>query len=300
MPTTHRMRILIASLFFVLPFLLLAQPGSSASQQQYEAALLAAMAGHLDSAMAGAQRAISLDPRNAKAFKLRGDLHQRMDSGDAALEDYKLSEQIDPNNARLYISRAALRISKGMQKTALKDCEKAIQLDPADPDGYYNRACALYLGGNTEAARRDAEKAVKLKPDHADALYLSGVTKGELFQEEAGLADIDAALKLKPTIPGGLMSMGVLLYEGERYEEAIDKFTEVLASDTSELAAAHYYRGDCYYHLKNKEKACEDYAASAALKDKDAIFIRKNYCETDLEKIPKKPVRKHHRTMVEF
>lgn len=296
----NRMRITIACLLLALPPLLFAQPGPPASQQQYDAALLAAKAGQLDSAMAGVQRAITMDPGNAKAFKLRGDLNQRMDKSDAALEDYKMSEQLDPNNARLYISRAALRISKGMQKTALKDCEKAIQLDPADPDGYYNRACALYLGGNTEAARKDAEKAVKLKPDHADALYLSGVTKGELFQEEAGLADIDAALKLKPSIPGGLMSMAVLLYEGERYEEAIDKFTEVIATDTSELAAAHYYRGDCFYHMKDKLKACEDYAASAALKDKDAIFIRKNYCETDLEKIPKKPVRKHHRTMVEF
>ncbi len=296
----HRMRTVFAFLLLALPALLLAQPGVSPAQQEYEAALASAKSGQLDSAMAGVQRAITLDPANAKAFKLRGDLHQRADNGDAALADYKLSEQLDPNNARLYISRAALRISKGMQKTALKDCEKAIQLDPADPDGYYNRACALYLGGNSEAARKDAEKAVKLKPDHADALYLSGVAKGELYQEEAGLADIDAALKLKPSIPGGMMSMAVLLYEAERYEEAIDKFTEAIAADTAERAAAHYYRGDCYYHLKNKEKACEDFAASAALKDKDALFVRKNYCETDLEKIPKKPVKKHRRTMIEF
>lgn len=294
------MRTAFAFILLALSDPLLAQPGSTPAQHAYENALAAAKAGQLDSAMADIQRAIALDPGNAKAFKLRGDLHQRADNGEAALADYKLSEQLDPNNARLYISRAALRISKGMQKTALKDCEKAIQLDPADPDGYYNRACALYLGGNSEAARKDAEKAVKLKPDHADALYLSGVTKGELYLEDAGLADIDAALKLKPAIPGGLMSMGVLLYEAERYEEAIDKFTEAIATDTAELSAAHYYRGDCYYHLKDKEKACADFAASAALKDKDAIFVRKNYCETDLEKIPKKPVKKKRKTMIEF
>lgn len=285
---------------FLLPALLFAQPTSSPAQQQYESALSAAKAGQLDSAMAGVDRVIALDPRNAKAFKLRGDLHQRMDNSEAALADYKASEELDPNNARLYVSRAALRISKGMQKTALRDCEKAIQIDPTDPDAFYNRACALYLGGNTEAARKDAEHAVKLKPDHADALYLSGVAKGELYQEEAGLADINAALSLKPSIPGGLMSMAVLLYEAERYEEAIDKFTSAMAADTSELAAAHWYRGDCYYHLKNKEKACQDFQVSAAMKDKDAIFIRKNYCETDLEKIPKKPVKKKRRSMIEF
>lgn len=294
------MRTACSILLFPLSLALFAQPAPKPGQEAYDLALSSAKAGRLDSAMSQVERAIALDPRNAKALKLRGDLYQRQDNADAALADYKASEEIDPNNARLYISRAALRISKGMQKTALKDCEKAIQLDPADPDAYYNRACALYLGGNTEAARKDAEKAVKLKPDHADALYLSGVTKGELYQEDAGLADIDAALKLKPSIPGGLMSMAVLLYEDERYEEAIDKFTEAIAVDTAELAAAYWYRGDCFYHLKNKEKACADYSASAALKDKDAIFIRKNYCETDLEKIPKKPVKKKRKTMIEF
>ncbi len=294
------MRTASSCFLFAVPLALLAQPAPTSGQALYETALSSAKSGQLDSAMAQVDRALAADARNAKALKLRGDLFQRADNAEAALLDYKASEDIDPNNARLYISRAALRISKGMQKTALKDCEKAIQLDPADPDGYYNRACALYLGGNTEGARKDAEKAVKLKPDHADALYLSGVAKGELYQEEEGLHDIAEALKLKPSIPGGMMSMAVLLYEGERYEEAIDKFTEAMAVDTAELAAAHYYRGDCYYHLKNKEKACQDFAVSAELKDKDAVFVRKNYCETDLEKIPKKPVKKKRKTMIEF
>lgn len=288
-----------------LPFLLLLASATltraqSPAQAAFDAALAQARAGELDSARAGVQRALALDPKLAKAHKLLGDLEQRSGNEEAALAAYKQSELLDPNDARLYISRSALRISKGLHKTAIKDCERAIELDPADPDGYYNRACALYLGGNVEGARRDAEKAVKLKPDHADALYLSGVAKGELYQEDAGLDDIEAALKLKPTIPGGLMSAAVLLYEAERYEEAITKFGEVLATDTSEKAAAHYYRGDCYYHLDRKEEACTDFKASAALGDKDAIFIRKNYCDTDLRKIPKKPVKKHRKSMIEF
>jgi tetratricopeptide (TPR) repeat protein len=278
-----------------------AQPGrTSAAEQAFASALSAARTGKLDSAWAGVERAIALDPTNAPAYKLRGDLLQRKGETEEALLAYKQSEGIDPNNARLYISRSALRISQGQHKTALKDCTRAIELDPTDPDGYYNRACALYLGGNTEAAKKDAEKAVKLKPDHADALYLSGVTKGELYQEEAGMEDIQAALRLKPSIPGGLMSMAILLYEGKRYAEAIDKFTEAMASDTSELAAAHYYRGDCWYNLADKDKACADYIASMQLGDKDAQFIKKNYCDTDLKKIPKKPVKKKRRTMIEF
>ena len=290
-----------ALLFLSLTFSLLvcAQPAEQA-QALYERALTAAKAGRLDSALVQVEQVLALNPSHGAGYKLRGDLHQREGRSEAALADYRKSEELAPNNARLYISRSALRISQGQHKTALKDCNTAIQLDPTDPDGYYNRGCALYLGGNIEGAKKDAEKAVKLKPDHADALYLSGVTKGELYQEEDALADIDAALKLKPTIPGGLMSMAVILYEGKHYEEAVERFTEVLATDTAERAAAHFYRGDCWYELDNKEKACEDYLIAMRMGDKDAVFIKKNYCDTDLKRIPKKPVKKKRKNMIEF
>jgi tetratricopeptide (TPR) repeat protein len=274
--------------------------GQRSAEQEFLAALSTAKAGQLDSARVQVDRSLTMDAANAKAHKLSGDLYQRAGDHVAALAAYKRAEDLDPNDHRLYISRGALRISSGQYKTALKDCERAIELDPTDPDGFYNRACALYLGGNTEGAEKDAAKAVKLKPDHADALYLRGVTKGDLYQEEAGLADIDAALRLKPSIPGGLMSMAVLLYEAKRYEEAIEKFNEVLATDTAELAAAHFYRGDSYYQLDNKEKACEDFVISAKLGDRDASFIKKNYCDTDLTKIPRKPVKGKRKTVIEF
>ena len=94
--------------------------------------------------------------------------------------------------------------------------------------------------------------------------------KGEDYREEAGLDDIDAALALNPEIPGGRMSEAVLLYELKRYEAAIKSFDAVIATDSTELKAAHYYRGDSYYELGNKEKACADWDISAKLGDKDA------------------------------
>ncbi len=290
----------ISSVVFVFFLVVVKGLAQSPAQQVFATALEAYKSGANDSAMARADRAIALNTRFAKAYKLRGDLHQRAKEYDLAFAEYKQAEQLDPNDSRLYVSRGALRISQGMHKAALKDCQKAIDLDPTDPDAYYNRACALYLTGDVEGAKKDSEKAIALKPDHAEALYLSGVAKGELYDEDAGLEDINAALAMDPKIPGGLMSVAVLLFESERYAEAIDKFAEVIASDTTELAAAHYYRGDCFYNLKNKEEACKDWEISARLGDKDAIFIKKNYCDTDATKIPKKPTRKRHRSVIEF
>ncbi|MBS1583569.1 MAG: tetratricopeptide repeat protein [Bacteroidetes bacterium] len=279
-----------------------AQPGTGPAdaQQHLDAARNAYTAGRLDSALALVDHAIRIDPKLAKAYKLRGDVYQRSKEFEPALADYKTAENLDPSDARLYVSRSALRITDGNLKGALRDADKAVDLDPTDADAWYNRGCALYLSGNIEASLKDANKAIRLRPAFADAIYLRGVIKGEQYHEEEGVGDIEEALKLDPHIPGGLMSLAILLFEGERYEEAITKFTEVLAKDTTELAAAHYYRGDSYYHLQDKEHACIDWTESARLGDKDAVFIKKNYCETDATTIPKKPKKAPRKSTIQF
>lgn len=288
----------LALLLALLAYPALAQTSADlllSAQAAYEA-------GSLDSALVRVERAIDADENSAAAYKLRGDIRQRNQQLELALIDYKESEILDPNNPRLYVSRSAARITEGNVKGALRDLEKAIELDPTDADAYYNRACAHYLLQDDQATLKDAEKALKLKTDHADALFLSGVARGALFNEEAGLEQIRRALLLKPEIPGGRISAGILLYEMRRYEEAITAFGEVLAKDTAELDLrdAHFYRGDCFYALKKKEEACVEWRLSAEMGDKDSVFIVKNYCDTDVEKIPKKPVRKRRRSVVSF
>lgn len=288
------MRPLLPLLPFVLPLTLLAQADAElALARSFLAKDLP------DSALVHADQAVALDPKLAKAWKVRGDAKQRKKDMAGALADYKQAEDLDPNDARLYVSRSALRITEGNLNGALKDCEKAVALAPEDADGWYNCACARYMGQDTEGALKDAQKALKLKPDHADALYLSGVSKGELFREEDGLGDVDAALKLKPAIPGALMSSAVLLYETGRYEDAIARFTQVIEQDLDGKAEAYYYRGDCQYQLENKDLACADWKVSARLGDKDATFVVKNYCNTGATKIPKKP-KKVRKTTIEF
>ena len=289
-------RIIALSLLFI-PIIASAQ-----SDALLRSAETAYASGELDSALARVERAIAADRTSARAYKLRGDIRQRLKQLELALIDYKENKTLDPNNARLFVSRSAARITEGNIKGALRDLDHAIELDPADADAWYNRACAHYLVQDNAQVLKDTEKALKLRDDHAEALFLGGVVKGELFKEDAGLDDIRRALALKPEIPGGRMSAAILLYEMERFEEAIAGFTEVLAKDTAsaDLRDAHYYRGDSHYNLKRKEEACRDWRASAKLGDKDAVFIVKNYCDTDQEKIPKKPQRKRRKTVVSF
>jgi tetratricopeptide (TPR) repeat protein len=253
----------------------------------------------LETALAHADSALKLDAALAGGHKLRGDIKQRMRNFHGALLDYTKAERLDPDDARLYVSRSAVHISQGHLKEAAADCDRAIKIAPDDADAWYNRACADYMGRNNDGAMRSLERAVKLNPTNAEALFLRGVVRGEQYKEAAGILDLEAALALNPAIPGGWMSLGVLQFENKDLEAAIGTFTRVIDANDEELKVAHYYRADCHYLQGRKAEACSDFRRSAELGDRDAQMIVRNYCNTDAEKIPKKP-GKQRRSVIEF
>lgn len=290
-------RTLTVTLLFA-PALLFAQPNAAAAQ--LELARKAYAAKDYDLALLYADSAVAKDASVPGLLKLRGDIKQRQNNLHGALIDYTKAERVDNTDPRLYVSRSAVYISEGRLKEALKDTDKALKLDPTDADALYNRACANYLGQQNEAALKDLERSLRQRPENADALFLRGVVKGELFDEGAGLADIEAAMALNPKIAGGNMSAAILLFEMERYVDAAFRFGEVIAENGADLKEAYYYRADCYYHLGQKEEACRDWRKSADMGDKDAVYIVRNYCLSDEDKIPKKPVKKRKQTTIEF
>lgn len=281
----------------LVPVACLAQPDAA---DHLKNAQVAYGSNELERALAYADSALSQEPEIPGGLKLRGDIKQRMVDLHGALLDYVKAEKFEPDNSRLFVSRSAVHITEGRLKEAMRDIDRALELDEADPDAWYNRACANYLGRNNEGALRDLDQALELRPNSADALFLRGVVKGELFKENEGIVDIEAALGLKPGLADGLMSLGVLQYETKDYEMAIGTFTRVVDAKDETLKDALYYRADCYYALKNKEKACESWRAAAELGEADSRFIVRNYCNTTEEKIPKKPIRGRRKSVIEF
>jgi tetratricopeptide (TPR) repeat protein len=252
-------------------------------------------------AMESVEKSIELDAENAIAFKLRGDIKQRMDDFEGALDDYGRSKTLDNDNPRLYISRSAARISLGNYNGAIRDLERAVKLAPEEPDAHFNLACAHYMVEAPRDAMNELQQTLKLNPDHADALFLRGVIRGEEYKEAEGLADIEKALSMNPDIPGGQMSAAILLYELEQWQEAADRFTGVIATaDEDARIPAYYYRGDCYYNLDIKEEACKDFQRAARFGDTDAMFVIKQYCDTDAKRIKRIPRKHRQDTSIQF
>ncbi|HQV51379.1 MAG: tetratricopeptide repeat protein [Flavobacteriales bacterium] len=287
------------SLLFAILVLPVALSAQTSADELLAKATNAYAAETYDLAQAYADSAIALNGELPGAHKLRGDIKQRQKNLHGALLDYVIAEKLDDTDPRLFVSRSAIHITEGRLKDAIQDINRALKLDPDDGDAYYNEACANYLGLDNSAALRSLDRALDLKPASADALFLRGVVKGELYKEEDGFEDIEAALKIKPGIVGGDMSAAILLFEMERYDEAIERLTKVITTDSLNLAEAHYYRAECYYGLENKEKACADWRVCGEMGDSQAQYIVRNYCNSEETKIPKKPKRER-KSVIEF
>ncbi len=103
----------------------------------------------------------ALEARSA-AFLQKGNL-------DAAQADLEKALQLEPNNARLYFRLGQVYYRRGDLDRALEFFTKAIDLDPMYPAAYMARSQVLRDKGLEEAADLELQKAVDASREIAKA-----------------------------------------------------------------------------------------------------------------------------------
>lgn len=76
-------------------------------------------------------KAIDLDPQDARAFYNRGISFRRLGQTDRAIIDYSQAIEIDPRYGKAYYNRGIAHEALGRFDAAIQDTEKAIELDGA-------------------------------------------------------------------------------------------------------------------------------------------------------------------------
>src|SRR5208282_3999805 len=110
-----------------------------------------------------ADRAISLDRNNVRAYLVKGSYLQGTSHLDDARRLLDAGLAIDPNNPYLLSTRASIENYSRQFDNAKSDLELAMRLSPRDPFliQWYNFLADAELGlGHVDAALEDANKAV--------------------------------------------------------------------------------------------------------------------------------------------
>lgn len=96
----------------------------------------------LDKALTLAQRAVELDPTDARGFGELGYVQLYRKEHETAIESYKRALQLNPNDADMHSDYADALAHWGDNETAIKHLKQAMRLNPYFPDQYL-----WHLGG---------------------------------------------------------------------------------------------------------------------------------------------------------
>jgi tetratricopeptide (TPR) repeat protein len=129
-------------------------------------------------------------------------------AGDArgAIRRLDLALAIDPTNALAHVLRGDLLFRTGHAEEALAEFATTIRLKPLDPAPYNNRGAVLERQARHELALRDFDAAIALAPDYAEAYSNRAWCRLALGMHEKAAEDVAACRRLGLTPEPELVS----------------------------------------------------------------------------------------------
>ena len=167
-------------------------------------------------AVAAADKAVQLDPRNVDALSLRGELTRSQYGLAAAMPWFDKALQIDPNHVPTLVERAATLGDLGRMKEMLAETRKILTISPNNPVAYYLQAMLAARANKYDLAR-------------------------SIYQRTGGKLDDK---------PAGMLLASAIDFETGNAEQAIQRLSKLVGAQPDNvkarrlLAAAQWRLGD--------------------------------------------------------
>jgi tetratricopeptide (TPR) repeat protein len=236
-----------------------------------------ALTGHMDDALFWFDKALALEPRNARTYVLRGGAWFANKKHDKAITDYGKALEIDPKYYWAYSSRGtALRFNKEYDK-AIADYGKAIELNPKSFWAYYQRGITWHDQKEWNKAIADYNKAIERAPENPVLYKHRAMSFSANREMDNAIADYDKAIELDPKNPVLYENRAMSYSANKVMDNAIADYNKAIELDPKE-ALAYYRRGDAWLAKHLEEKAITDYNKAIELAPKfAAAYVNRGY-----------------------
>ncbi|HYO89618.1 MAG TPA: tetratricopeptide repeat protein [Candidatus Limnocylindrales bacterium] len=143
-------------------------------------------------ASADFQQAVNLDTNNPDVYSIIGSTYQQIGNIFDALMALDRAIALNPQDARSHYYRGMVLFSNRDVQGAQSEFTLALSCDPAYVDAYYDRARASYQLANSNAAISDLDQALAINPEFDLALVFRGALHEWAGETSSATSDLYA------------------------------------------------------------------------------------------------------------
>jgi len=231
--------------------------------------------GELGEATVALMEAVKLDPRNAQAHNNLGIVHYERKDYEAAVASYRQAIDLAPlfaeahNNlgnslrmtrdtagaqhayetalavrdgyAEAYNNLGTLLGEQGKIEQAEHALKKAIQLNPRYVDAHHNLATILHGENRDVDALRSMADVLAFDPANEKCLLLTARIQMRRGSQEAAEQACRLVLQSNPDSSEAYATLGMLMHEDDRFDEAIALLETALRKNPADAEARNFY-----------------------------------------------------------
>src|SRR5437867_2960272 len=219
--------------------------------------------GQREDAIELATKAIEAEPKNAKAYYVRGRFYAQVRQPQKAVKDFNQALVLDPKAALPYYHRAEESFKLGRIKESAADFDKFLDLSPDQGPKLWQRGISLYYAGRYDDGQRQFELHQTINPNDVE----NAVWHFLCVARRAGIDKARAALLKIENDPRVPMMQIYALYAGKGSAEEVLKAATTAKPSPNELNErlfyAHLYLG-LYFDVAGNEKMAREHIVQAA------------------------------------
>ncbi len=224
---------------------------------------------YLELALADANQAVRLGPKQAIFYNGRGRILQAQNKLVQAIEDYNQTLKLDPKYAFGYSNRGNAYREKGECDIAIADFNEALKLNSSPSAPWVGRSTCWFEKRNFDQALADVNEAIRRASGSPIPHNNRALIWRDLGEYDRAIADDNEAIRINPKYDTSWSNRGEIWRLKGDLDKAIADQDEAIRLN-SKNSTNFELRGDTYRYKGEFDKAIADYDAALRI-SKDAI-----------------------------
>lgn len=250
---------------------IIAEDPDGAAQAHFFRSQFHLVRGELDLALADANRAVVLTPRDANAYARRGEIYHAMKRDAEAVANFLRAAQLDPDSLSALSGMGVCRLVEGDWPDAIRWYTRAIRVAPKRARLHLARAICFEHEARIEEAIADFSAAIALDPGDAAAFHGRGRCR-KTIDRALAIADFTRAIELDDSESAVWSDRGRASFLAEAFDVAESDATRAIELDPTE-ARAHFTRALVYHRRGDVARAVVDYEAAARIEPTELLYV---------------------------